>query len=97
MKSNCRIIEYYRDVPVNFSTRSKKWSQITGICFAGKYYAVLSGDFNPRLTQIIIHPSATKYPDIEHMSLRRCVNRGYGWIKMMWYKSMTDHRRYWWF
>ena len=42
---------------VNFRTSSKKWSQITGMCFLSMDSTSLSGYFHSIFTQVTIYPS----------------------------------------
>ena len=41
---------------VNFRTSSKKWSQITGMCFLSMDSTSLSGYFHSIFTKVTIHP-----------------------------------------
>ena len=73
-QSSWRRRKNYRDYPVTYSTRSKRWSHNTRMCFVRMDSAGILVDSNSRLTRLTIHPFAENHPCMDLMSLGQCEN-----------------------
>ena len=49
------------------------------------------------LTQVTIHPYAANHPGMDLMSLSLWESWRKGWMKMVWWKSTSDHGKHCWF
>ena len=96
-KSSWIRISNYRVYPVTYRTRSKRWSQNTGMFFVRMDSAGLSGDFNSRLTQVTIQLYAVNNLGTVLMILRLYKIWWKVWMKMVWYNKTEDHEDHWWF
>ena len=73
----------YRDDPVTYRKKSKKWSQTTGMRFFRMNSIRISGDFYSRITEVTIHPYYSNNPVMDLMSPRLFKIWWDGLIKMM--------------